>query len=285
MSSVPSVMFSAAFPIRFPSTPAAPVAKSRSAVSDAICMKGGRRRRDEMHDRAREDGRDGHRPDRGGSGRAHLRPRGENQAKLVRLLLDESTPIVVCSGPAGCGKTHVAVSVAIERLMRGEFERVVLVRPAVGAFEEHGFLPGGIDEKMEPWVRPMIDVAEETSSPAAVRAMRTQGRIEAAPLAYMRGRTFKRTFAILDESQDALPEQVFMFLSRIGEGSKFVVTGDPAQSDRGRSRNGLDDLFARIVRTMPDGIGSVRFDGGDVQRHTVIPEILRMYSPDSGVGR
>lgn len=221
------------------------------------------------------------RPDR----RADVRARGENQAELLRFLRDDETPIVVCSGPAGCGKTHLAVSVAVERLARGDFDRIVMARPAVGAFEDHGFLPGGIDEKMEPWVRPMIDVAESAASPSLVRTLRDQGRIEAAPLAYMRGRTFKRTFAILDESQDALPEQVLMFLSRIGEGSKFVVAGDPAQSDRGRARNGLEDLWERLERVVPRGFAAVRFARGDVQRHPVLSEVLRVYALDSGSDR
>jgi phosphate starvation-inducible PhoH-like protein len=191
-------------------------------------------------------------------------------------LLTSHVPIVISTGPAGTGKTLLACNAGSHALATRKVDRLILTRPAVSVEEQHGFLPGTLDEKMEPWTRPMFDALYRYMSPKKVKALMYDQVIEICPLAYMRGRTFDNAWIIGDEMQNSTPGQMKMLLTRIGEGSKMVVAGDTAQHDRGFEDNGLADLIARIDGES-DSIGHVAFSADDVVRNDVIKEILRMY--------
>jgi phosphate starvation-inducible PhoH-like protein len=191
-------------------------------------------------------------------------------------LLSSRVPIVIGTGPAGTGKTLLACNAGSHALATRKVERLILTRPAVSVEEQHGFLPGSLDEKMEPWTRPMFDALYRYMSPKKVRDLMEDRVIEICPLAYMRGRTFDNAWIIGDEMQNSTPGQMKMLLTRIGEGSKMVVAGDTAQHDRGFEDNGLADLITRIEGES-DSIGHVAFSTDDVVRSAVIKEILRMY--------
>ena len=207
-----------------------------------------------------------------------LVPRTRNQEKLVLALQDENQHIVVTAGPAGTGKTYLAMLAAIRALKSGHCERLVLTRPAVGVEDErHGFLPGDLVSKMEPWTRPLFDVMREHYHTRDITGMLDNGVIEISPLAYMRGRTFKNAFIIADEMQNATPSQMKMLLTRLGENSRMVVTGDLNQADRPRE-NGLLE-FCNLYGQGGDYrmIAMARFESKDVERHPVVKEILTIY--------
>jgi len=191
-------------------------------------------------------------------------------------LLSSRVPIVIGTGPAGTGKTLLACNAGSHALATRKIERLILTRPAVSVEEQHGFLPGSLEQKMEPWTRPMFDALYRYMSPKKVRDLMENHVIEICPLAYMRGRTFDNAWIIGDEMQNSTPGQMKMLLTRIGEGSKMIVAGDTAQHDRGFEDNGLADLIARIDGES-DSIGHVAFSSDDVVRNAVIKEILRMY--------
>ena len=160
-------------------------------------------------------------------------PRTRNQERLVLALQDDSQHIVVTAGPAGTGKTYLAMLAAVKAFREGEVDRIVLTRPAVGVEDEkHGFLPGDLNQKMDPWVRPLTDILREYYRPADIAAMIADQVIEIAPLAFMRGRTFKNAYIVADEMQNATPAQCKMLMTRIGQGSKIVITGDVEQIGR-----------------------------------------------------
>lgn len=208
-----------------------------------------------------------------------LVPRSRGQERLVMDLLDESVSIVVASGPAGTGKTYLAMLAAIRALRKGDCDRIVLTRPAVGVEDErHGFLPGDLVSKMEPWTRPLLDVMREHYHNRDIVSMIQDQIIEIAPLAFMRGRTFKRSWVIADEMQNATPAQIKMLLTRIGEGTKIVVTGDVEQADRKRPDNGLYDLTHRLTRQKVAGMSVCNLGVRDVQRHALIEPVLALYS-------
>ena len=207
-----------------------------------------------------------------------LVPKTRNQEKLILQLLDDSQHIVVAVGPAGTGKTYLAMQAAVRAFQRGECERIILTRPAVGVEDEqHGFLPGNLIAKMEPWTRPLLDVLREHYRPQDIANMLEDQTIEISPLAYMRGRTFKRAWIIADEMQNATPNQMKMLLSRIGADSKIVVTGDVEQADRFNGENGLLDLCERLRSTPVSGMGLSEFASRDIQRHPIITSVLKLY--------
>lgn len=207
-----------------------------------------------------------------------LIPKTRNQENLILNLLDPNQHIVVTSGPAGTGKTYLAMQAAVKALRSGEARRIILTRPAVGVEDEqHGFLPGNLVAKMEPWTRPLLDVLREYYRASDIAAMIDDGTIEISPLAYMRGRTFKNAWIIADEMQNATPAQMKMLLSRIGTGSKIIVTGDVEQADRARGDNGLLDLTHRLNLTSADGIAICELNGRDIQRHPIIGTVLKLY--------
>jgi phosphate starvation-inducible PhoH-like protein len=206
-------------------------------------------------------------------------PRNINQEHYLDLLMDDSVSIIIASGPAGTGKTLLAMQAAIKALKNRDIERIILTRPAVGVEgEQHGFLPGDLNQKMEPWTKPLFDVLHEYYNTRETQQMVENHVIEICPLAFMRGRTFKNCMIIADEMQNATPNQMKMLLTRIGEGSRIVVTGDVKQTDRSVGENGLLD-FNRLVDRFQDSeyVGSVTFTGNDIERHPAVEEILRMY--------
>jgi phosphate starvation-inducible PhoH-like protein len=208
----------------------------------------------------------------------HLIPKSVNQEKYIISLLDDTQDIVIAHGPAGTGKTYLAMQAAIKQLRNGTIERIVLTRPAVGVEDEkHGFLPGTLEEKMAPWTRPLLDVMREYYSTPEITKMLENQIVEIAPLAFMRGRTFKDSWIIGDEMQNATPGQMKMLLTRIGEGSKIVITGDIEQTDKRKKDNGLIDLCGRLGKSV-EGITTCELDTRDIQRHRIIASVLGMYS-------
>lgn len=207
-----------------------------------------------------------------------LVPRSRNQEQLVLALQNDTYPIVVAVGPAGTGKTYLAMQAAVKNLREGNCDRIVITRPAVGVEDEkHGFLPGNLTAKMEPWTRPLLDVVQEYYRPQDIASLIENQVIEIAPLAFMRGRTFKNAWIVADEMQNATPNQVKMLMTRIGSDSKIVITGDVEQADRRGTDNGLWDLCERLSAHNVAGIELCRFTVRDVQRHPIIADVLRLY--------
>jgi len=203
-----------------------------------------------------------------------VRPRTTGQRRFVRAI-DEST-LTFGIGPAGTGKTYLAVVMAVRALKRRDVSRVILSRPAVEAGERLGFLPGDLREKFDPYMRPLFDALGELVDESVVNKYMERGTLEVAPLAYMRGRTLSDSFVILDEAQNATDDQLKMFLTRLGSGSKMVVTGDVTQIDLpAGQRSGLRAAAGRL-----DGITEVavvELDDGDVVRHPLVAKIVRAY--------
>ena len=203
-----------------------------------------------------------------------IAPRSSNQALYLKTIRERD--VVFGVGPAGTGKTYLAVAAAVSMQVAGEVERIVLSRPAVEAGERLGFLPGDLREKVDPYLRPLYDALHDMVSGDRVMRQIGNGDIEIAPLAFMRGRTLARAFVILDEAQNTTPTQMKMFLTRLGEGSRMVVTGDLSQVDLpGGVRSGLSE--ALDVLDGVDGVGVVRFTSRDVVRHSVVTRIVDAY--------
>ena len=202
-------------------------------------------------------------------------PRSEKQKKYVRAL--RQSDIVISAGPAGTGKTFLAVAVGLTMLLEKKIERIILSRPAVEAGERLGFLPGDMKEKVDPYLRPLYDSLYELFHFEKIQRMIEIGDIEIAPLAFMRGRTLKNSFAILDEAQNASDTQIKMFLTRIGENSKIVVNGDPSQIDLpNKSISGLDR--SKKLLSHLNEISVIDFDHSDVVRHPLVSKIVKAYS-------
>ncbi|SFT52829.1 phosphate starvation-inducible protein PhoH [Actinopolyspora lacussalsi subsp. righensis] len=203
-----------------------------------------------------------------------IRPKTANQKRYVDAI-DENT-VVFGIGPAGTGKTYLAMAKAVQALQAKEVNRIILIRPAVEAGERLGYLPGSLYEKIDPYLRPLYDALYDMIDPESVPRLTQAGTIEVAPLAYMRGRTLNDAFIILDEAQNTTPEQMKMFLTRLGFGSKIVVTGDVTQIDLpGGQRSGL-----KVVREILEGIDDILFstlDSQDVVRHRLVGEIVNAY--------
>ena len=211
-----------------------------------------------------------------------LLPKTLKQEEYIDLLLDSSRLIVFATGPAGTGKTMLAVMAAIKAFKERRINKIIVTRPAVGVDDEqHGFLPGDLNAKMAPWTRPIMDVIQEYYSARDIANMLDEQIIEIAPLAYMRGRNFKHSWIIFDEAQNATVNQMKMVLTRLGEGSRLVVTGDLNQMDRKfTNENGLRDFIERLQAAKSSMIASVDFGRRDVQRHPVVAEVLKLYGED-----
>ena len=203
-----------------------------------------------------------------------IRPKTVGQKRYVDAI--DANTVVFGIGPAGTGKTYLAMAKAVQALQAKEVTRIILTRPAVEAGERLGFLPGTLNEKIDPYLRPLYDALHDMIDPESIPRLMTQGTIEVAPLAYMRGRTLNDAFIILDEAQNTTPEQMKMFLTRLGFGSKIVVTGDVTQVDLpGGTTSGL-----RVVRDILQGVEDVHFStltSADVVRHRLVGEIVDAY--------
>ena len=209
--------------------------------------------------------------------RVSIQARNANQKLYLSKLYEEATSIVLAIGPAGTGKTMLAVQFGVKLFQEGKVDRIVVTRPAVSVDEDLGFLPGDLNEKMAPWTRPIFDVLGEYYQKKEIANMLEEGVIEISPLAYMRGRTFKNAYIVADEMQNATVNQMKMLLTRLGEGSKMVVTGDLAQADR-LSDNGLID-FCNLLEQKEylEHIDIIRFDAKDIERHNAVKEVLAVY--------
>tara|TARA_B100000003_G_scaffold157846_1_gene143294 strand:- start:134 stop:847 length:714 start_codon:yes stop_codon:yes gene_type:complete len=203
-------------------------------------------------------------------------PRNKNQETYMLKLLDRKKDIIFGIGPAGTGKTLIAVQVAVKLFKEGRVDKIIVTRPAVSVDEDLGFLPGTLEQKMAPWTRPIFDVLREYFNAREISGMIDEGIVEIAPLAYMRGRTFKNAFILADEMQNATQNQMKMLLTRIGTGSKMVVTGDLAQADRLRD-NGLIQFVEQLEAKEIARLDIVRFAKGDIERHEAVREVLEIY--------
>jgi len=215
------------------------------------------------------------------SKRAYITPRSEGQKRYIDAIRKHD--IVFGIGPAGTGKTYLAVAMAVNALRKNLVSRIILTRPAVEAGESLGFLPGDLYEKVNPYLRPLYDALYDMVEPHLIKDYLDRGVIEVAPLAYMRGRTLNDSFIIMDEAQNSTPEQMKMFLTRLGFDSKTVITGDITQSDlpKGRS-SGLihaNDLLKEI-----EGIAFVVLKGSDVVRHELVQKIIQVYKEEAEAG-
>jgi len=209
--------------------------------------------------------------------RIQIYPKNLSQETYLLKLNDSSKMIVFAIGPAGTGKTMLAVQWAVDQLKYGEADKIIITRPAVSVDEEHGFLPGDLNEKMAPWTKPIFDVFAENFNAREIENFVKEGVIETSPLAYMRGRTFKNAVVIADEMQNATPSQMKMLLTRLGTGSKMVVTGDLQQADR-PSNNGLLEFLGLYNNFKGHRyVDLVQFDVQDVERHEAVKEILAIY--------
>lgn len=211
-----------------------------------------------------------------------LIPKSLNQEDYIDLLTNDSKNVVFATGPAGTGKTWLAMLAGIKAFKEGKVKKIVLTRPAVGVDDEqHGFLPGDINAKMAPWTRPLFDVMAEYYRPQEVARMLEEQTIEISPLAFMRGRTFKDSWIVADEMQNATPGQMKMLLTRLGEGSKIVVTGDTRQADRSNDNNGLLDFKSLVAAYQQSKyVAGVQFENKDIARHPAVEEILSIYGED-----
>ena len=206
-------------------------------------------------------------------------PRNLGQRRFLDLILKHD--LVFGIGPAGTGKTFLAMIAALHSLLEGKVQRIVLARPAVEAGEALGFLPGDLEEKLLPYLRPLYDAMDEVLGPVEARKLVETGVVEIAPLAYMRGRTLGKCFALLDEAQNTTRSQMMMFLTRLGEGSKMVVTGDLTQIDLPpREESGL--VEARRLLNRVSGLHSHEFDHDDVVRHPLVSAIISAYQTPAG---
>ena len=209
--------------------------------------------------------------------RVQIYPKSLSQETYLLKLNDPNKMIVFAIGPAGTGKTMLGVQWAVDQLKYGSADKIIITRPAVSVDEQHGFLPGDLNEKMEPWTKPIFDVFTENFNAREIENFVKEGVIETSPLAYMRGRTFKNAVIVADEMQNATPSQMKMLLTRLGQGSKMVVTGDLQQADR-PSTNGLLE-FLHLYNNFNGHryVDLVQFDIEDVERHEAVKEILNIY--------
>lgn len=194
------------------------------------------------------------------------------------FLNNDNKCIVIGYGPAGTGKTKCCVEAGVRHLIDGKTQRMVITRPAIPVDnEEHGFLPGTLDQKLKPWLLPIFDNMRSTYNDHQIEDLLEENVIEIAPLAFMRGRTFDNSWIILDEGQNCTTSQMLMILTRIGKNSKLVITGDPEQHDRGFQENGLEDFLERLAGHTNNMIGIVKFTKDDIERHPIIADILDLY--------
>jgi phosphate starvation-inducible PhoH-like protein len=208
------------------------------------------------------------------------KPKDGSQRDYSNLLNQKSKKIVVATGPAGTGKTMFATEMGVKYFLNGTYEKLVFTRPSVSVDEDLGYLPGTLEDKMAPWVRPIYDILHAFISPKEVLALIEDKVIEISPLGFMRGRTFKNCWIVADEMQNSTASQMKMLLTRLGENSRLVITGDLEQHDRPNEMNGLEDFLRKFKGRRSSSITSVEFDRSDIQREEVVKEVLEIYGGD-----
>jgi phosphate starvation-inducible PhoH-like protein len=208
------------------------------------------------------------------------KPKNESQHYYAQILKQKSKKIVVATGPAGTGKTLFATEQGVKNFLEGTCEKLIFTRPSVSVDEDLGFLPGTLEEKMAPWVRPIYDILYNFITPKEVTAMLEDKIIEIAPLGYMRGRTFKNCWIVADEMQNSTISQMKMLLTRLGENSRLVITGDLEQFDRVNELNGLEDFLSKFRGRRSSSITNIEFMREDIQREEVVKEVLDIYGGD-----
>jgi len=204
-------------------------------------------------------------------------PRNESQKRFLTSLKKENFKIVLASGPAGTGKTLFGIEQGIKNYINGNYEKIIFTRPVVSVDEDIGYLPGTLEDKMAPWIRPIFDILYNFISPKEVEGLIAEKIIEISPLGFMRGRTFKNCWIVADEMQNSTVSQMKMLLTRIGENSRLIITGDCEQHDRKNEINGLEDFLNKIKGRRSGSISSVEFDKCDIEREDVVKEVLEIY--------
>lgn len=212
------------------------------------------------------------------------KPSNEAQKEYYNLLVQKTHKIIFAVGPAGTGKTLFATEQGIKNLLLGNTKKIIFTRPSVSVDEDLGYLPGSLEEKMAPWIRPIYDILYKHITPKEVSSWIEDKTIEISPLGFMRGRTFKDSWIVADEMQNSTVAQMKMLLTRLGENSVLIITGDPQQFDKihgqghGHSRNGLDDFMYRFRGKESANISCIEFGVADIQREEVVKEVLDIYS-------
>lgn len=207
-------------------------------------------------------------------------PKNISQERYCNLLKDKSKKVVVATGPAGTGKTLFATEYGIRNFMLGNYEKLIFTRPSVSVDEDLGYLPGTLEEKMAPWIRPIYDILYNFITPKELLGLIEEKVIEISPLGFMRGRTFKNCWIVADEMQNSTVSQMKMLLTRLGENSRLAITGDLEQFDRGNDLNGLEDFLNKFRGRRSSSISSFEFNRKDIQREEVVKEVLDIYSGD-----
>ena len=209
------------------------------------------------------------------------KPINANQEEYVNTLKNINKKIIIVSGPAGTGKTMFATEYGVRNFLLGVYEKLIFTRPSVTVDEELGFLPGTLEQKIEPYLRPIYDILYKFVTPNEVKQMIEDKVIEIAPLGYMRGRTFKNCWIVADEMQNSTVSQMKMLMTRIGENTRMVITGDLEQHDRGEELNGLEDFLNKFKGKRSSSIKNIEFDKNDIQREEIIREVLDIYSSNN----
>jgi phosphate starvation-inducible PhoH-like protein len=207
-----------------------------------------------------------------------MKPKNASQEQYVNHLNHHDKKIIFAIGPAGTGKTMFATQYAIKHFLLGNYDKIIFTRPTVSVDEDIGFLPGSIEEKLSPWLRPIFDILYEFITVKEVQTLLEEKVFEMAPIGYLRGRTFKRSFIIADEMQNCTKNQMKMLLTRLGEQSRMVVTGDLEQHDRTGETNGLADFLSKLRKKRSESIELVEFERNDILREPIIKEVLEIYS-------
>lgn len=204
-------------------------------------------------------------------------PRNSSQQKLFDCLNKDKCKIILASGPAGTGKTLFSVEQGIRGFLNGKYKKIIFTRPTVGVDEQIGFLPGSLEEKMLPWMRPIYDIFHNFMGQSEIKQLIEDGKIEISPLGFMRGRTFKNSWIVADEMQNSSVSQMKMLLTRIGHNTRLVITGDCEQNDLNSNINGLKDFLEKFKGRRSDSIDSIEFNKNDVEREKVVKEVLEIY--------